>query len=45
MWNLRSCVAMEVARGRHVAFMDSDSEDFLVTGVYGPLRIRGRGLF
>uniref|UniRef100_A0A0A0KTS7 CFA20 domain-containing protein n=1 Tax=Cucumis sativus TaxID=3659 RepID=A0A0A0KTS7_CUCSA len=46
--NSRSCVATEVVRGRHsitIAFLDNDGEEFWVTKVYGPLRIRARGLF
>ena len=37
-----------MVRGRHsitIAFLDNDGEEFWVTKVYGPLRIRARGLF
>lgn len=48
MWNSSLCVVTEVIRGRHsilVAFLDSESEEFWVTGVHCPLSIRGRGCF
>lgn len=48
MWSTRTCLTREVVRDRFsmsISFLDSKGEEFWVTEVYSPPRIKGRVLF
>lgn len=39
MWNTRSCIAKEIVRGNFslsISFLDSEGEEFWISGVYSP---------